>query len=108
MFVKTNLSWVFFTLSEQVFWGGGYGFDSPVLVNWPVKYSFCYAAHYPNLELIEGKSDYLYTVAKDSHLEGKKNPKSKSRDYKILIFDPHGTWPLSEIKSMQVSPTEIR
>lgn len=65
-------------------------------------------ARYPNLELIEGKSDYLYTVAKDSHLEGKKNPKSKSRDYKILIFDPHGTWPLSELKSMQVSPTEIR
>lgn len=66
-------------------------------------------ARYPNLELIEGKSDYLYTVAKDSHLEGKKNPEVKVyRDYKILIFDPHGTWPLSEIKSMQVSPTEIR
>lgn len=66
-------------------------------------------ARYPNLELIEGKSDYLYTVAKDSYLKReKKTPKSKSRDYKILIFDPDGTWPLSEIKSMQVSPTEIR
>lgn len=63
-------------------------------------------ARYPNLELIEGKSDYLYTVAKDSYLEGKKNPKSKSRDYKILIFDPHGTWPLSKIIKVHASQSD--